>query len=73
MRATSVTRRVFVAQFFTVHAFALPKSHTCFAFDGLPRLLLHLVSSPCHPCPLDAYAALTGIDYARDRPLEISI
>ena len=35
--------------------------------------LLRLVSSPCHPCPPDAYATLTGIDYARDRPLEISI
>ena len=45
----------------------------CFAFDGLSRLLLRLVSSPCHPCPLDAYATLTGIDYARDRLLGISI
>ena len=35
--------------------------------------LLRLVSSPCHPCPPDAYATLTGIDCARDRPLEISI
>ena len=29
--------------------------------------LLRLVSSPCHPCPPDANATLTGIDYARDR------
>ena len=35
--------------------------------------LLRPVSSPCHPCPPDAYATLTGIDYARDRPWEISI
>ena len=28
--------------------------------------LLRLVSSPCHPCPPDAYATLTGIDCARD-------
>ena len=38
-----------------------------FALDGLSRLLLSLVSSPCHPCPPDAYATLTGVDYARDR------
>ena len=34
---------------------------------GLSRLLLRLVSSPCHPCPLDACATLAGIDHARDR------
>ena len=43
-----------------------------FAVDGLSRLLLRLVSSPCHPCPLDAYTTLTGIDYARDRLREFS-
>ena len=35
--------------------------------------LLRLVSSPCHPCPPDAHATLTGIDFARDRPWEITI
>ena len=35
--------------------------------------LLHLVAYPCYPCPSDAYATLTGIDYARDWLLEISI
>ena len=45
------------------HIFVLPLTfcHVC---------LLRLVSSPCHP---DAYATLTGIDDARDRPWEISI
>ena len=42
-------------------------------FARLSRLLLRPVSSPCHPCPLDAHATLTGIDYARDRLLGISI
>ena len=42
-------------------------------FARLSRLLLCLVSSPCHPCPPDAYATLTGIDFARDRLLGISI
>ena len=32
-------------------------------FARLSRLLLRLVSSPCHPCPPDAYATLTGIDF----------
>ena len=58
---------------FSHHAFAWLKTHPCFAFDVLSRLLLRLVSSPCHPCPPDAYATLTGIDLARDQPLEISI
>ena len=37
-----------------------------FAVDGLARLLMRLVSSPSHPCPLDAYATLTGLDHAID-------
>ena len=52
---------------FIAHAFVWLKSHPCFAFDGLSRVLLRLVSSPCHPCPPDASATLTGIDHARDR------
>ena len=56
---------------FIVHASAWLKILVRFA--RLSRLLLRLVSSPCHPCPLDAHATLTGIDYARDRLLGISI
>ena len=49
-----------VAQLLTVHASAWLKSHPCFA-------------SPIHACPLNAYATLTGIIYARERLGEISI
>ena len=59
---------------FSDHAFAWLKTHPCFAFDVLSRLFCcGVVSSLCHPCLSDAYATLAGIDYARDRPLEISI
>ena len=66
-----VLHRRVTAHPFTVHASAWLKILVRFA--RLSRLLLRLVSSPCHPCPPDAYATLTGIDYARDRLLGISI
>ena len=44
-----------------------------FVVDGLSRLLLRLVSSTCHPCPLDDHATLTGFDQGRNRLGEISI
>ena len=47
---------VFIAQ-----SFAWLKPHLWFAFDTLSRLLLCLVSSPCHPCLPDTYATLTGV------------
>ena len=56
-----------VAQLFLVHASAWLKTRLWFALDGVSRLLLRLVSSPCHPCPPDAYATLIGVDYARGR------
>ena len=34
---------------------------TLFAFDGVSCVLLRLVSSPCSPCPPDAYATLARV------------
>ena len=56
-----------VAQLFTAHAFAWLKSHPCSFLTACHIRSCASFSSPCHPCQLDRYATLTGLDCARDR------
>ena len=73
MRATSLTRLVLhSAPSQIVHSHG-SRHIFVFAFEGSSFLFAAPRYFPYHPCPPDAHATLTGIDYARDRPLDKSI
>ena len=58
---------------FTAHAFPWLKPHLCSQLAVCHVCCCASFSFPCQPCPLDAYATLTGIDFAHDRLGEISM